>query len=64
MAALVVYDPDGFEADQMELSLSQAGEKFSDWQQHKDGARNFASMTVVIAIREFLYAKKMFRAKR
>ena len=31
MAALAVYDPDNFAADQIELSLSQAGEKYSDW---------------------------------
>ena len=58
MAALVAYDPDDFEADQMELSLSQASEKYFDWQHHEDGAHDFACVTVVIAIREFLYAKK------
>ena len=37
MTALAVYDSDNFAADQIELSLSQAGEKYSDWQQHQDG---------------------------
>ena len=58
MAALAVYDSDNFAADQIELSLSQAGEKYSDWQHHQDGARAFAHMTLVIAMREFLYTKK------
>ena len=58
MAALAVYDSDNFAADQIELSLSQAGEKYSDWQQHQDGARAFAHMTLVIAMREFLYTEK------
>ena len=58
MAALAVYDPDNFAADQMELSLSQAGKKYSDWQHHQDGARAFARITLVIAMRAFLYAEK------
>ena len=58
MTALVAYDPDNVAADQIELSLSQAGEKYSDWQQHQDGARAFAHMTLVIAMQEFLYTKK------
>ena len=58
MAALAVYDPDNFAADQIELSLSQAGEKYSDWQHHQDGARAFAHMTLAIAMQEFLYTEK------
>ena len=58
MTALAVYDSDDFAADQVELSLSQAGEKYSDWQHHQDGTRSFARMTLVIAMREFLYTKK------
>ena len=58
MTALAVYDSDNFAVDQIELSLSQAGEKYSDWQQHHDGTCAFARMTLVIAMREFLYTKK------
>ena len=42
----------------MELSVSQAGEKYSDRQHPQNGARAFARMTVMIAMRAFLYAEK------
>ena len=58
MTALAAYDPENFAVDQVELSLSEAGEKYSDWQHHQDGARAFARITLVIAMREFLYGKK------
>lgn len=54
MSNLSVYNNENFIADQMNLSLCEAGEKYTHWQDHEFGAVNFARMTVIIAMREFL----------
>lgn len=54
MSSLSVYNNESFIADQMNMSLSEAGEKYSNWQDYEFGAVNFARMTTIIAMREFL----------
>lgn len=58
MSNLLVYDEDTVSEDQMNLSLSEGGKKYSDWQAHEEGADAFARLTLVIAMREFLCDKK------
>ena len=54
MSKLPVYDEYTFSEDQMNLSLSEGGKKYSDWQARENGANTFACLTLGIAMRDFL----------
>ena len=52
------YDPDLRETDTMTLSVSQASEKYANWEEHRDGAEQFAHLTCLIAIRLYLCSER------
>lgn len=58
MGTLAVYDADTFDADMMTLALSDGAKKYSNWQEHQNGADNFARLTLIIAMRAFLINEK------
>ena len=51
---LSVYNQDTYTADIMQLSLAEGAEKYSNWQEHQQGADVFARLTLLIAMRESL----------
>ena len=58
MSTLAVYEKETFIEDQMNLSLVAGAKKYADWQQYQNGADNYASLTLFIAMREFLTKEK------
>ncbi|MXV82389.1 hypothetical protein F4Z98_03365 [Candidatus Poribacteria bacterium] len=54
MGTLSVYNPDTFNADMIQLSLANGAEKYSNYQDHQNGAHAFAQLTLIIAMREYL----------
>ena len=55
---LSVYNQDTFNADMMQLALAEGAEKYSNWQEHQQGADVFARLTLLIAMRAFLIDEK------
>lgn len=54
MGTLARYDADTYNADMMTLALAEGAEKYSNWQEHQNGADMFARLTLVIAMRDYL----------
>ena len=52
MAHLVPYDQDELIPQVLELSLSEACEKYKDWMHHENGATFFGHLTFFIAMRD------------
>ena len=58
MSTLARYDVNTYKADMKQIPLIEGAKKYSDWQEHQDGADVFARLTLMTAMREFLIVEK------
>ena len=63
MAHLVPYDQDELIPQVLELSLSEACEKYQDWMRHENGAKFFGHLTLLIAMRDAIITTEFTTSK-